>query len=84
MKTLIATFSVFLALLVTEPDAFAKDKDKDQDKDRKERQHEIEKQRRLEADRRANGYYDSRYYAPYRDGADMPWLDRRGDGRRRR
>ena len=60
MKKLTLLLTLAAALLVAPTGAFAKDKcDK--------RDSESQKQARLEADRRANGYYTPRYYSRDRD-----------------
>jgi len=60
MKKLTLLLALAAALLVAPTGAFAKDKcDK--------RESESRKQARLEADRRANGYYTPRYYSRDRD-----------------
>jgi hypothetical protein len=78
MKKLIVILSVFSAFLLAPTGAFAKDKHKkhkDYDDDKSSLQ---EKLARQEADRRANGYYSPRYYAPSRGYSrnTQPWLER--------
>jgi hypothetical protein len=66
MKKLIVILSVVSAFLLAPTGAFAKDKHKKHKHCDDDRQSLQEKLARQEADRRANGYYSPRYYAPYR------------------
>jgi hypothetical protein len=86
MKKFALVLTLFSALLFSPPGAFAKDKHKHKDKHKKcEGESERDKQARLEADRRANGYYDPPRNYGYGDNCNR---DRRGyygypdDGRR--
>lgn len=72
MKRLALILTVLSALLLAPTGAFAKDKHKKH----KKGENEQEKQARMEADRRANGYYDPpRYNYGYDRSRDY---DRRG------
>jgi hypothetical protein len=86
MKKLIVILSVFSAFLLAPTGAFAKDKHKKHKHCDDDKQASLyEKQARLEADRRANGYYSPRYNARYRGYSrnTQPWLERDSRDHRR-